>query len=68
MAIEKKVTLLEDINDETKSWNIKVKVLLLWKKYYSKNPTKVSSIDMILMDEKVFSDFYNPINRMFYYC
>nr|KAJ0207659.1 hypothetical protein LSAT_V11C500252250 [Lactuca sativa] len=42
-----------EINASKESWNIRVKVVILWKPTYINNPNMVASLDMILIDQKV---------------
>ncbi|CAH1445074.1 unnamed protein product [Lactuca virosa] len=41
-----------EINASKESWNIRVKVVMLWKPTYINNPNMVASLDMILIDQE----------------
>ncbi|CAH1434616.1 unnamed protein product [Lactuca virosa] len=41
-----------EINASKESWNIRVKVVMLWKPTYKNNPNMVTSLDMILIDQE----------------
>ncbi|CAI9264161.1 unnamed protein product [Lactuca saligna] len=41
-----------EINASKESWNIRVKVVMLWKPTYVNNPNMVTSLDMILIDQE----------------
>ncbi|CAH1420666.1 unnamed protein product [Lactuca virosa] len=43
-----------EIDASKESWNIHVKVVLLWKQTYKNNPNMVGSLDMILIDQQIF--------------
>ncbi|GJZ97470.1 nucleic acid-binding, OB-fold protein [Tanacetum coccineum] len=66
-----KITPLQEITPDKGKIKIKVKVLSLWNQYYSNNSSKLSRIDMILMDEqdeKITSyphDLDSIVNRVF---
>nr|XP_043619613.1 uncharacterized protein LOC122591407 [Erigeron canadensis] len=65
MTNEKKVTFLQDINENSIDYAIKVNILHLWKCFFHKNSTNASSLDMILVDKqgtKIYSSIpYNLI-------
>ena len=42
-----------EINASKESWNIRVKLVMLWKPTYINNPNMVASLDMILIDQEV---------------
>nr|KAJ0221995.1 hypothetical protein LSAT_V11C200094910 [Lactuca sativa] len=41
-----------EINASKESWNIRVKLVMLWKPTYINNPNMVASLDMILIDQE----------------
>nr|KAJ0202995.1 hypothetical protein LSAT_V11C500233440 [Lactuca sativa] len=41
-----------EINASKESWNIRVKVVMLWKPTYVNNPNMVTSLNMILIDQE----------------
>ncbi|CAH1420694.1 unnamed protein product [Lactuca virosa] len=41
-----------EINASKESWNIRVKVIMLWKPTYINNPNMIASLNMILIDQE----------------
>ncbi|XP_071714560.1 uncharacterized protein [Rutidosis leptorrhynchoides] len=52
MAAVEEFTPLNQIRKGVDSYNVKVKVHFVWKKFWLNNPTSVASIEMVLVDQQ----------------
>jgi hypothetical protein len=53
----KMIDMLAKVNPDRESWCFNVRIIRLWTVYSTTNPGHLDSLDMILIDEKVFSSY-----------
>lgn len=48
------IDFINNVSTDRKSWNLKVRIIRLWERTNYYNPKQVTSLEMVLVDEKVF--------------